>query len=101
MILKEGVRIQGIGNELLFALNVCDDVYSKYGEELVITSLVDGRHSQKSLHYTGDAADLRTFYFKKDEIPSIAEDIRSRLGIDYDVIVEEDHIHLEYQPVRR
>lgn len=101
MILKEGVRIIGIRPEVLFALNVCDAIYSKYGEELVITSVNDGRHSKSSLHYAGLAVDLRTRYFDAEEVPTIAEDIRSRLGIDYDVVVEKDHIHLEFNPKYR
>ena len=100
MILKEGVKINGTRPEIVFALNVCDAVYSKYGEELVITSLNDGKHSITSLHYAGCAADLRTHYFDIDEVKIVASDIRSRLGLDYDVIVEKDHIHLEFQPRR-
>ncbi len=101
MILKDGVVISGIRTELLFALNVCDGVYSTYGEELVITSLNDGKHSDTSLHYSCSGADLRTRYFTVPETKLVAEDIRSRLGIDFDVVVEKDHIHLEYQPRRR
>ena len=100
MILKEGVRACNIKPELMLALIIADRVYDKYGEELVVTSLNDGNHSRKSLHYSGQAADLRTRYFRSDEVALVAEDIRSRLGSDYDVVVESDHIHLEYQPLK-
>jgi hypothetical protein len=101
MILKEGVVIGGIRPELLFALNVCDAVYNAHGQELVITAIKDGKHSATSLHYSGCAADLRTRYFNANEAKVVAQEIRDRLGVDYDVILEKDHIHLEYQPKYR
>jgi len=95
------IHIQGIRPELVFALNVTDQIYTSYGQELVITSLNDGKHSRTSLHYIGAAADLRTSYFTTSEIDNIADLIRNKLGVDYDVIVESNHIHLEFQPKYR
>jgi len=101
MKLKEGVKIQGISTELLFALNVADQVYREYDlGGMVVTSLLDGRHSSTSLHYSGNAADLRTRNLGPDASESVRDDIKDRLGIDYDVILESDHIHVEYQPRR-
>ncbi len=93
--------MNGVRQEIVLALIICDYVYSKHGQELVATSINDSKHSETSLHYSGCAVDLRTHYFKKDEVKMVASDIRERLTIDYDVIVEKDHIHLEYQPRRR
>ena len=101
MKLKAGVIIQGIRPELVFALNVADRIYKMFGEILVITSLDDGKHSKLSLHYSGAAADLRTRYFDEMEIGKVADMLRSDLGVDFDVVIESDHIHLEYQPKRR
>ncbi len=98
MILKKGVKVQGIRPELLIAIMVADGVYTSIGQELVITSLVDGTHSQTSLHYTGCGVDFRTRYFTKEEAEKARNDIAGRLTSDYDVILEEDHIHCEYQP---
>lgn len=95
------VKIQGIRTELLFGLIVADQVYKEYGKELVITSLNDGNHSVTSLHYSGCAADLRTNYFTPNECIKVEHEIKERLGIDYDVIFETNHIHLEYQPRKR
>ena len=100
MILKEGVKIQGISTELLFGLNVADGVYKDHGQELTITSLLDGKHSSTSLHYSGNAGDLRTRDVPKELHQPIRDDIKSKLGIDFDVILESDHIHMEYQPRR-
>ena len=99
MILKEGVVTNGIRQELLLALIVANDVYSQHGKDLVVTSLNDGKHSLTSLHYSGCAADLRTHYFEDaEDVKDVAASIKNRLGIDYDVVVEKDHIHMEYQP---
>ena len=99
MKLKEDVILQGLRPEMLIAVIVCNDVYAKYGEELVITSAVDSKHSAKSLHYSGCAIDIRTRFFEFDEVSLVAADIRGRLTEDFDVVVESDHIHIEYQPI--
>ena len=96
----DSVKVTGIRPELVLGLVVAADVYRQYGNELVITSLNDGVHSKTSLHYAGAAADLRTFYFEPEIVPEVIEAIRKRLGKDYDVVLEKDHIHLEYQPKR-
>jgi len=79
-------------------VQVANDVYNMYGQELVITSVCDGKHSYTSLHYTGCAFDCRIRYFTTDEQLNVALDIQNRLGKDFDVIAETDHIHIEYQP---
>lgn len=98
-IKDSSVKIQGISTELLFALLVSDQVYQETGQELVITSLNDGKHSVTSLHYSGNAADIRIYRDGKDQ--QRRDMIKERLGIDYDVILESNHIHIEYQPRRR
>jgi len=95
------VNSNGIRPELVLALFIADQVYSDNGKNLVITSLNDSQHSKTSLHYSGAAADLRINYFNKSESMKVVRDLRTRLNDDYDVILEEDHIHLEFQPKRR
>ncbi len=102
MILKDStVKIHGIRPELVFALHVADQVYSSFDQELVITSLNDGVHSKTSLHYCGSAADLRIYYFPIPVQKQVVEILLGKLGADFDVVLENDHIHLEYQPKRR
>ncbi len=102
MKLKSGVKPTGLRPEILLAMIIADGVYQKHGHDLVITSLLDGAHSVTSLHYAGCAADLRTIAanIPGSTIDAIAADIRKALSGDYDVIVEPDHIHLEFQPRR-
>lgn len=90
--------MQGMRPELILAIMVADGVYASLGQELVITSLLDGTHSNTSLHYTGCAVDFRTRYFKPGEAEKARNDISGRLTSDYDVILEKNHLHVEYQP---
>ena len=62
--------------------------------EMVVTSVRDGKHKEHSLHYVGQAVDLRT----RDFTDMWAHYLRNALGKDWDVVVESDHIHVEYDP---
>ena len=92
------VKLHGMRTELLFAIMVADEVYRVYGQELVITSANDSKHMATSLHYSGCAVDLRTHYFADNIRRRVADEIKERLGIDFDVILEKDPLHIEYQP---
>ena len=98
MFLKKGVNIQGMSTELLYGLNVADAVYKELGYELTVTSVLDGRHSLTSLHYAGNAADLRIRGVSDPQ--AIVDMLKARLGVNFDVLLESNHIHIEYQPRR-
>ena len=66
------------------------------GYDPTITSAGDGRHSVNSAHYTGKALDFRTRDLKKEEVPIWADRMRMALGNQYFVLVESDHIHVQY-----
>ena len=93
-----GVRALGIKPELLLALIIVDGVFQKNGYEVVITSLMDGKHSRTSLHYAGCAADVRSKTIPVEDHQKLATQCRGALGKDYDFIVESNHFHLESQP---
>ena len=101
MKLKKGVSLRNIRPQINVALAIANDVYADRGYELVVTSVNDGKHSTTSLHYDGAAADLRTRHLGDQTIAiGIVENLREQLGPDFDVILESDHIHLEWQPKR-
>ena len=98
MRLKENVQVPPQYG-ILMAIWVAYDELKRVEHEMTITSWMDGRHSPTSLHYRGDAIDIRT----RDLPAAISAEnlgarIRERLTIDYDVIVEDTHIHIEWQP---
>ena len=96
---KDGVKVQGMQPEAIAAQHVVAAVYAKYGQMLVVTSVMDGKHKRKSAHDNGYAFDCRTRFFRTIGIVrAVADDIRERLTDEYDVIVETTHIHVEFDP---
>lgn len=103
MDIKPGVLVKGLQPEILLAIIVAQEVYHVHGYVLTITSLLDGHEGRpNSLHNKGLAVDLRTRIFVDypalTTAENIAADIRRRLTDDYDVVVETDHIHVEFDP---
>lgn len=96
--LKPGVQFWGIHSRIVAALPVLEQIYSKFGQDLVITSARDGVHKPHSKHYSGEALDLRTFNLTPLERPEAHFDIHTALGSDFDVVLETDHIHIELDP---
>lgn len=98
MKIKSGVKLTGVRAEIILAMQIAANIYRAHGHELVITSVTDGKHGMGSLHYVGQAVDLRTSYFSRDEAAQVTVELREALGENYDVILEHDHIHVEFQP---
>ena len=86
--------------EIMRAMTIADELSMKIaGKECVITSLLDGVHSKNSLHYTGNAFDLRVWIYTEKQKKAVLYQLRKKLGINYDVINETDHIHVEFDPL--
>ena len=64
------------------------------GKEIVITSLLDGKHSEKSLHYVGRAFDMRTYIYTPEELKSLVDALRQYEDV-LDIVTEADHLHIE------
>jgi len=95
MLIKAGVDISRLNREIRRALPMIENVYNHCGCELVITSTYEGNHGAGSLHYCDDALDTRK---PVERLQEIAREIKERLGRDYDIVQEEDHLHYEYDP---
>lgn len=95
MMIQDGVVIAGIRPEIVLALVVAWVIFSTFGERLVITSVVDGEHMRASLHYVGAAADIA---LPVEHLRDIMDALYDALGLNYDVVLEHDHIHIEFQP---
>lgn len=105
MILKKGVSLEGITPETKHAAEECDGIFKSSGIQMVITSGSeghdgDGVHKKGSKHYTGEAFDIRIWNIPgtREATVDIFNIIQRVLGTDYDVILEKDHIHVEYDP---
>lgn len=98
MRLKGGVEAKGIQPEIILAIIAAQHIYTTNGYGLVITSLLDGKHSVNSLHYKGLAVDLRIRHLPKGAATLITSQLAESLGDEFDVILEDDHIHVEFDP---
>ncbi len=98
MQIKDGVNIQGIDIRMRPALIVADELWKRFGQELVVTGGLEGVHSAGSLHYYGFALDFRTRYFELGTIIDLTKLLQENLGADFDVIQHRSHIHVEYDP---
>lgn len=93
--LKEGVRLLGIRPELVMAVFIVERIYDEAGWTLIVTSVVDGQHMRNSLHYVGAAFDFNP---PQRDVAHFRALIANALGSDYDVVIESDHMHIEWQP---
>jgi len=97
--IKPGVKVGGVSPELAIGLQIMDSVHRElFGKEITVTSICDGKHSIGSLHYRGEAADLRTRDLEPTSRHELAEALRQALGQDWDVVLESDHVHVEHDP---
>ena len=97
MKIKPGVDIIGLHPCMRRVLKAADSIWSAYGQELVVTSGLDGEHGKWSWHGYGCAVDLRTRYFAGGEIATVADDLRAVLDYPYQVVVKPTHIHVEFE----
>jgi hypothetical protein len=81
--------------EIRYALQVCSFVYMHRNGELVLYHTDDGEHMEGSLHYKNRAVDVS---LPSQDVDAIVEEIRLFLEPEYDVIVESDHLHVEWDP---
>jgi hypothetical protein len=100
MRLKKGVDVFGICPELVFGMLIVNQSFEEFNAECVLTSVTDGKHSPRSLHYKGMAFDCRTRDLAHGVADAIVDDIRAHLPQDWDVVLESTHLHIEYDRKR-
>ena len=107
MLKDNGVELLGLRPEMAAAIAIIIPCFARHDCPFVITSACEQSttHGRTSLHYAGSAIDLRTMDHATGQrhpaIERVFIDIQDALNIDFDVIDEGDHIHIEYQPRRR
>ena len=95
MLLKLGVDISRLRPAIRKRLGLIEHIhFTCFDSEMVVTSSFEGSHMSSSLHYANLAIDVR--------LPGAPEDfiqkLRAELGRNYDIVLESDHIHIEYDP---
>jgi len=99
--IKPGTRVFGIRPEMVIAIMIAEGVWGLQDAELVLTSVIEGHHMYKSKHYDGSAIDARSKNLA--DAPKAVLELKTRLGVDYDVILEDkgkpnEHIHMQFVP---
>lgn len=102
MKLKDGVSLAGLSLAMRPVLMAAAKIWADNGQELVVTSGLDGVHAASSLHYYGYALDFRTRYFEENTkllvLRQLSDELR-KYHNDYRVISHDTHIHVEYRQV--
>ena len=101
MKIKSGVILAGLHLKMRPALLNADRIWWEHGQELVVTSGLEGEHSAGSWHYYGLAVDFRTRYFEDDVKQQVFEAlVKSLLDDDNFTVVfkaSPPHIHVQYE----
>ena len=101
LYLKDEVKINGAHfyPEMTRIVDALRVTAPKLSDNAVwITSANDGKHMAGSLHYKNRAFDVRIWNILDDTAEAWVGRLKAMLGKDYDIVLEKDHIHLEYQP---
>lgn len=93
--IKPGVRVEGLQPEILLALFIAHELFKEQAQTITLTCGTDGQHKASSRHYCGQAVDIRLPTAGKERL---VEQLAGRLGEGYDVVLEGDHIHVEFDP---
>ncbi|NIR76795.1 MAG: hypothetical protein GWO12_17090 [Gemmatimonadetes bacterium] len=88
---------------MLFAHEVVDRVYRKFtGEDAMLTAAQEDAHGEHSLHFgIEDDPRCRAADYADDGVDdrgAVLTETRARLGSEFDVVWEGDHLHVEYDP---
>jgi hypothetical protein len=98
-MIKPGVSLKKLTPQMAVAYTIACFVYYKHtGTWTKITSGDDSVHGKNSLHPAGKALDLHTNTLRPSQVHPIFTELATALGDEYDVVLEADHIHVEYDP---
>jgi len=95
MLIKAGVDISRLNREIRRSLPRVQDLLDLLDNELTVTSTYEGNHGEGSLHYCNDAYDIKK---PTEWAPGLKEELQIKLGKSFDVVLESDHLHIEYDP---
>lgn len=98
MRILDKVRVADLRAPMLIALYVADQSFRDHGYDMIWSCGPEGEHSFGSLHYLNCAVDVDYPGLSESDFRSIRNDIKTRLGNNFDVINEGSHIHIELQP---
>jgi len=89
------VDMSKLRKEIRQALFVCELLYTRYLMEFEIYHTYDGKHMEGSLHFKNRAFDGGLPTVNRAEC---IEAVKTFLGPEYDVMVEDECLHVEWDP---
>ena len=96
MIIKPGVKVNGLRPEMIIVLMVATRIWAELGQTLVLTEGTGSKHSATSRHYIGMAVDLRTNFFTDIDKKIAFDKLTSHLDKEYKVVFHKTHIHVHF-----
>ena len=97
--IKLGVVFKRITPEMIRVMEALTKIWEvNLLSEPTITSAADGKHMDTSLHFKDQALDIRINDIPTGQHAEILKNLKDALGLDYDVVLEKDHFHIEFQP---
>ena len=98
---KEGVSIDDLQPEALSAAEIAKPILEAAGVDFVVTSAgpadrANADSVEGTKHDTGQAFDIRTRDIPSKQRQAVVNRLKEVLGDDYDVVLESDHIHVEF-----
>lgn len=101
LIFKRSCRIEGLYPEIMIAITSTYTVWCSMGltGDCRVTSVTDDAPGRlpDSKHKIGQAFDLG-IWGVGEMVEQLARNLRQALGVEFDVVVEGDHIHIEFDP---
>lgn len=96
---KDSVKVDGVKKETVELMLLLNTFFVRQlSKPFLVTSCTDGKHMKGSKHYSGYAVDIRSRHLTEREIGILLSWFNACHDKQYDMVVEKDHIHVEYDP---
>lgn len=94
---KDGVQLT-ITKQVNEILRGVEAVFRKFDVPCVVTAGTDGVHGKQSKHYSGQALDFRIRDLEPEQRDALVQLCKKSLIQGHDVVLEHDHLHVEWDP---
>lgn len=97
---KDGVRFKVLMPQVINLFNALNGASASLKKNITITSGNDGEHKKNSYHYRDLALDVRRWGLEPNELDRLMDILRGvawkNIRGYYDVVLESNHIHVEF-----
>jgi len=87
---------------MILAFFIVQQVFAEFRYNCILTSGTEGKHKDHSHHYKALAMDFRIWHVgTQPERETIAKDCQERLGDEFQVVLSDSCLHVEFDPKGR